>query len=219
MKERTTYLIGGIATDERLYRYQLAQIPGAVYLPFQKHDRGDTMETYVHKFLPLINTSRPFNIVANSMGGIMAMELIRHIQPEKVVLVSSVKSRKEMPLRLRQLKYTRLHRLLPGAGFIAGIRFGTLFVKEITGVPGRRELVIQMAKSNPPDFLYWCVHAIVNWKGADEYRKDIIHIHGSADMMFPARHIRNAVFIPGGTHNILFNHPELMTRKIMEYLE
>ena len=47
--------------------------------PFQKHDRHDTMETYAQKFIPFIDTTKPFNIVANSMGGIMTMELIKHI--------------------------------------------------------------------------------------------------------------------------------------------
>jgi pimeloyl-ACP methyl ester carboxylesterase len=215
----TTYFISGIATDKRVYDYPLQQIPGSVYLPFPRHEPSDTVESYALKFLPLIDTSRPFNIVGNSMGGIMTMELLRHVQPQKVVLISSVKCRAEMPWRLRQLKYSRLHRLLPGKGFIAGVQYGSLFLKEINRVPGMRELVVQMARNNTPGFLYWCVHAIATWQGGHDYRKDIIHLHGTRDGMFPIRNIANAIAVPGGSHNMQLTRKEEVTSLLRQYLQ
>lgn len=214
----TTYFISGIATDKRVYDYPLQQIPGSVYLPFPQHDPADTMESYVLKFLPLIDTSSPFNIVGNSMGGIMTMELLRHIQPQKVVLVSSVKCRSEMPWRLRQLQHSRLHRLLPGRAFIAGVKYGSHFHREIKNA-GLRELVVQMAGNNTPGFLYWCVHAIANWQGGAGYRKDIIHLHGTRDRMFPIRNIANAIAVPGGGHNMQLTRKEEITALLRQYLQ
>ena len=92
MYSPVTYFIGGIASDERIFKHQMVAIENAVYLPFPRHDKHDTMDTYVKKFIPLIDTTQPFNLVGNSMGGIMVMELIKHIHPEKVVLISSVKA-------------------------------------------------------------------------------------------------------------------------------
>jgi pimeloyl-ACP methyl ester carboxylesterase len=215
----TTYFISGIATDNRVYDYPLQQIPGSVYLPFPPHHPSDTMESYVLKFLPHIDTSVPFNIVANSMGGIMTMELLRHIHPQKVILISSVKCRSEMPWHLRQLKYSRLHRLLPGQGFIAGVQYGSLFLREINRVPGMRELVVQMAQNNTPGFLYWCVNAIVNWQGKTDYRKDIIHIHGTRDKMFPIRNIANTIAVPGGSHNMQLTRKEEITALLLQHLQ
>ncbi|HRB69630.1 MAG TPA: hypothetical protein PLC92_05955, partial [Chitinophagales bacterium] len=168
----TTYFIGGIASDERLFKFQLTAVNNAVYLPFPKHDKKDTMETYAQKFIPLIDTTHPFNIVANSMGGIMTMELIKYIQPEKVVLISSIKSRSEMPAKLKFLTYTYFHKLLPGRGFIGAIQFGSLFKRDVLKEPALRKMAISMAKNNTPNFLYWCVNAIVQWKGNDDYRND-----------------------------------------------
>lgn len=214
----TTYFIGGIATDKQLYDYPLQKIPHSVYLPFPKHDRNDTIATYCLKFLPLIDTSRPYNIIANSMGGIMTMELIKHIYPGKVILVSSVKCREEMPWWLRQLQYSNLHKLLPGKAFITAIQYGSRFIKEINQIPGARDTVIQMAKNNPPDFLYWCINAIVNWNGKKDYRKDIIHIHGTKDAMFPYRNIKNAIPVWEGTHNMLLTRKEEITALLIQHL-
>jgi pimeloyl-ACP methyl ester carboxylesterase len=215
----TTYFIGGIATDRQLYEHQLQHIPRSVYLPFPQPERGDTMESYVLKFLPAIDTSAPFSLVGMSMGGIMVMELLRHVAPQKVILISSVKCRAEMPWRLRQLKYSRLHRLLPGKGFIAGIQYGSRLLREINGVPGLREKVVQMARNNPPGFLYWCMNAIANWGGQADYRKDIIHIHGTEDRMFPYRHISNAIAVKGGSHNLLLTRPEQITDLLLHHLD
>lgn len=213
-----TYFIGGIATDRQLYEHQLAHIPGAVYLPFPVHDPADTMESYVLKFLPLIDSREPFNLVGNSMGGIMTMELLQHIHPQKVILISSVKCRAEMPWKLRQLRYSNLHRLLPGKAFIAGVRYGSFFLSEITRVPGLRATVVEMARNNPPDFLYWCVHAIAHWRGPSGYRKDIIHIHGTKDAMFPFHSVKQVIPVAGGTHNMLLTRKEELTQMLIDYL-
>ena len=220
MSTPVTYFIGGIASDERIFKHQMVAVENAVYLPFPKHDKQDTMETYVQKFIPFIDTTKAFNLVGNSMGGIMVMELIKHVQPQKVVLISSVKCRNEMPFILTHMKYTNAHKLLPGKGFIGFIQFGSLFKNEILKVPGMRRLAVSMAKSNDPDFLYWCVNAIIKWNGKEDYRKDIIHIHGTKDEMFPYRNIKNAIPVQGGSHSmLLIQHKEvnqLLTESLKE---
>ncbi len=219
MSTPVTYFIGGIASDERIFKHQMVAVENAVYLPFPKHDKQDTMETYVKKFIPFIDTTKAFNLVGNSMGGIMVMELIKHVQPEKVVLISSVKSRNEMPFILTHMKYTNAHKLLPGKGFIGFIQFGSLFKNEILKVPGMRRLAVSMAKSNDPDFLYWCVNAIIKWNGKEDYRKDIIHIHGTKDEMFPYRNIKNAIPVQGGSHSMLLIHHKEVNQLLTESLK
>lgn len=218
MKAIDTYFIGGIASDERIFRHQMVAVPNAIYLPFQRHERYDTMESYVQKFIPHIDLSKPFNLVGNSMGGIMTMELLKHIQPEKVVLISSVKNRQEMPFILKHLKYTNAHKLLPGKGFVGFIEFGSLFKREVTKVPGMRKMAISMAKNNDPSFLYWCVNAIVKWKGNDNHRDDIIHIHGTKDEMFPYSRIKNAIPVKGGTHTMVLNRADEVNKILIEKL-
>jgi pimeloyl-ACP methyl ester carboxylesterase len=213
-----TYFIGGIASDERIFKYQMAVVDNPVYLPFPRHHAKDTMESYAEKFVPLIDTTKPFNLIGNSMGGIMTMELIKHVQPEKVVLISSVKSRSEMPFILKQMKFTNIHKLLPGQGFIHSIQFGSIFKQEVLKKPGLRHLAVSMAKNNDPDFLYWCVDAIVKWNGKEDYRKDIIHIHGTRDEMFPYRNLKSAIPVEGGSHSmLLINHAEV-NRILLEQL-
>jgi pimeloyl-ACP methyl ester carboxylesterase len=189
-----------------------------VYLPFPAHDEEDTMTSYALKFIPLIDTLKPFNIVANSMGGIITIELIKHIRPEKIVLISSVKCREEMPWRLRQLRHSKLHRLISGKLFIDGVRYGSRFITEINRELKLRNTVIEMAEKNSPEFLKWCVNAIVNWKGSRVYPDNIIHIHGTKDPMFPIKNIRNVTAVKDGTHNMLLTRKEEITALIVAAL-
>jgi pimeloyl-ACP methyl ester carboxylesterase len=214
-----TYLISGIATDQRAFSYQYEALPGCVYLPFPAHDKKDTIATYAQKFIPLIDTSEPFNILGHSMGGILTMELIKHVNPQKVILISTIKSRTEMPFKLKQLSVTHFHKLLPGSGFIGSVRFGSKFKSELKKVDGLRDLAVSMAQANDPAFLYWAVNAIVKWKGTDDYRKDIIHIHGTRDEMFPYARIKNAVPVFGGTHVMNMTRAEEVNRLINYYLQ
>lgn len=213
------YLISGIATDERAFQYQYDHIPNCVYLPFPRHDKGDTMATYAEKFVPLIDTTQPFNLIGHSMGGIITMELIKQVQPQKVILLSTIKSRAEMPAKLKQLRITHFHKLLPGKGFIHSIRVGSKFKSELKQVDGLRDLAVSMAEANDPGFLYWAVNAIVKWTGDENYRNDIIHIHGTEDEMFPYSHVRNVIPVFGGTHIMYMTRAEEINRLIQYYLE
>lgn len=214
----TTYFIGGFATDRRLYAHQLEKIPGSVYLPFPKPERGDTLESYALKFIPLIDQSRPFNIVGQSMGGLITMELARHIHAEKIILISSVKSRAEMPARFNLLRRTGLHRIVPGAAIIAGTQLGSLFLPEMYRTKGLRRLCLDMTYQNGAQFLHWCTHAIAHWKGGALLREDIIHIHGTKDKMFPVKYIKNAMLVKGGTHLMLLNRAAEITDILTDQL-
>ena len=218
MPDIKTYFISGIATDERALRYQYDAVPNSIYMPFPKHDKKDTMSTYVQKFIPLIDTTTPFNIVGHSMGGIMAMELIQHVQPQKVILLSTIKSRGEMPFKLKQLSVTHFHKLLPGKGFISSVRFGSRFKSELKKMEGLREMAVSMAEANDPGFLYWAVNAIVKWKGTEDYRNDVIHIHGTRDEVFPYSKLKNVIPVFGGTHVMNMTRAEEVNRLLNYYL-
>lgn len=102
--------------------------------------------------------------------------------------------------------------------FIKSVVLGSRLIKEINNSPDLREQVISMAKHNKPEFLYWCVNAIVNWKGTCDYRKDIIHIHGTHDKMFPIKNIKNAISVEKGTHNMLLSNPLYFTDFLLKML-
>lgn len=213
-----TYFIGGFATDIRLFQHQLETIPDAIYLPFPQPEKGDTLESYALKFIPLIDRESPFNLVGQSMGGLIVMELIKHIHAEKIILISSVKCRAEMPAKFNLLRKSGLYRLVLGSFLVKGIELGTLFLPELIRYKGLRRICLDMTYQNGATFLQWCSRAIVLWKGAPPQRRDIIHIQGTKDKMFPIKQLKNIIPVTGGSHLMLLTRAEEMTHILKTHL-
>jgi pimeloyl-ACP methyl ester carboxylesterase len=215
----TTYFIGGIATDIQMYQYMLEHIPNSVYLPFPKHDPKDTMHDYVAKFLPLIDTSKPFNIVGTSMGGMMAVSLLKYITPQKLILISSVKSREEMPFWMRLLGPVKAYHLLRGDMIKNAIHWGVNFRKDINKPP-YKAIALSMVDHNDSDFLNWCVKAIAHWAdNTVDFKHELIHVHGAKDALFPIDLIANPIIIPQGTHHMVLTQKILLTDLLLKYLK
>jgi pimeloyl-ACP methyl ester carboxylesterase len=193
------YLIPGLGADKRMYLSQMRVLADAELLEHLPPRKGETLSDYAQRFIPLIDTSVPFALVGTSLGGMVSIELSRFVKPEKVVLIASVKSRNELPLFMRVMKYVKLHRLLSGNGFK---RFNTLAVRRLDsrGDGPAAGLITQMILDASPEFIEWAIDAVIHWQPLPDLRKDIVHIHGTNDRLFPFSRIRDAIAIENGSH-------------------
>ena len=114
MANKKIYLIPGLGADGRMYMPQLKVLPNAVILEHQKPLKGETLVQYAKRLSAQVDTSEPFILIGTSLGGIIAIEMARIIHPDKVILISSVKHRGEMPAWMRAMRHLKLHNLLSG---------------------------------------------------------------------------------------------------------
>jgi pimeloyl-ACP methyl ester carboxylesterase len=68
--------------------------------------------------------------------------------------------------------------------------------------PTKREVLVRMFKESDARFMHWVVRAILNWQSVPLDSIPVYHIHGSRDIMIPARRVQPDVLIPGGGHLI-----------------
>lgn len=218
MTDKKIYLIPGLGADGRMYIPQLKVLKNAVILEHMKPERGETLKHYAQRLCDKVNTSEPFILIGTSLGGILAMEMSRIIHPDKVILISSVKHRGELPGWMRAMKHLRLHRLLTGERFVSfsNANIQRLITKRDTEVA---RLLVDMHASADPDFVYWAINEVVNWGGKDDYRKDVIHIHGTKDQLFPHRHIKNAIHVKGGSHVMGMTQSHDVNQALLRALE
>ena len=132
-----------------------------------------------------------------SFGGLLVQEMAKHIQLKKLIIVSSVKSKMELPRRMKLSRKLKLYALLPtrlieDVDTLAKYAFGET-VKE------RVALYQKYLSMNDRRYMSWAVKEMVCW---DQEVPDpnIIHIHGDADRIFPIKYIKNCITIPGGSH-------------------
>ncbi len=193
------YLIPGLGADKRMYLPQLRLFADAEVLEHLPSSQGETLSEYAQRFIPFIDTRSPYILIGTSLGGMVAIELTGYIQPQKIILIASVKTRKELPLFIRSLKYLKFHKLLTGNGFK---RFNNLAASRLDsrGNSSTADLIRQMIQEASPEFIEWAIDAVINWQPSVMCSEDVIHIHGTSDMLFPFSKIKNAVAIENGSH-------------------
>ena len=205
------YAIPGLGTTEKLFVNTHIVNADLIALSWPIPDKQDTMQSYARKFLSQIDTSVPFCLLGVSFGGMLCAELAKLCTPQKIILVSSCKLRKELPWYLRIFKYIPLHKILSDKQhrFIAYeakwfLGFGSAFVPEY----------LAMVNSMKKDYFKNSINIIVNWDAKD-FSNKIIHIHGTNDRLLKHNIVKADYLIKGGTHAmIIFNAKEI--NKIIE---
>ena len=137
-----------------------------------------------------------------SFGGILVQEMGAYLKLRKLIIVSSVKTRYELPRRMRIARFTKAYRLAPtrlaqNVEALAKYTFGKT-------VKRRVELYKKYLSVNDKAYLDWAIEQVVCWDRelADE---NVLHIHGTNDAVFPIKYITNCKPIKGGTHIMIIN--------------
>ena len=116
----------------------------------------------------------------------LAVEMSEFLNPEKVIIISSAKSRRELPLGFRIQRKWPLYKILtPNIA-----KKGALIMQPIFE-PDRdkeKETFVRMLKDKGPLFLRRTIEMILNWEREDA-PQSIVHIHGSKDKTIPIKNV------------------------------
>jgi len=136
-----------------------------------------------------------------SFGGVLVQEMAKLIKLRKLIIVSSVKSMHELPKRMLLAKATKAYKLVP-TQLASNI---DVFEKYAVGkVKKRIELYQKYLSVNDSRYLAWAIENMVCWS-QEIPPKNIIHIHGDEDGVFPIKNIEKCMVIKNGTHIAVIN--------------
>lgn len=213
----TTYLIPGLGGDKRMYEAQLKRYPNTRVIEFIEPFKNETIESYTRRLSSEIDTSEPFQLLGVSLGGIMCVEIAKFLNPERVILISSVKSRRELPLWIRFFKFFPVQKIIPGAMYL----WMFLILVRIKSLTLRRNFITarlrDMARDADRGFVYWAVHRVVTWRNM-EVPKNVVHIHGRKDYLFPLYRCKVDHTIEKGTHAMILTHAREINDILKQYL-
>ncbi|MCK0157669.1 alpha/beta hydrolase [Cellulophaga sp. F20128] len=197
------YFMPGMAANPTIFKN--IRLPEAI---FQQHllewfvpSKGMTLEDYAKKMCTKIEHSNVV-LIGVSFGGFLVQEMAKHIKTRKVIIISSVKTNKELPKRMLLAKYTKAHKLLP-TGLVTNMEvlhkyaFGDAVTK-------RLELYDEFLSVKDKYYLDWSLDQIVNWNQTS-CDPNVVHIHGDKDPVFPIRHIKDCITVSNGTHIMIIN--------------
>lgn len=200
---REIYFLSGLGADERVYQRLKYEGYQPKYIAWITPERKETIEEYALRLSKQIEGDRPI-LVGLSFGGMIAIEIAKFREVERIILISSIKNDQEMPPYFRVLKWVPLHRVFPfRLGMILGIRiayllFGTETVEE-------RQLFKEILNSTDTIFFRWAIGQVVNWVHTEKV-ENLYHIHGNRDRVFPLRFLQSVdAVVEKGGHFMIFN--------------
>lgn len=200
MKE--IYLLSGLGADKRVFGYIDFSGFKTNHIDWIDPIDNESIESYSKRILRQIPTTRPI-LIGVSFGGIMAVEIAKQIEAEKIILISSAKTKYDIPFYFRLVGQLGLNRIIPAKIFktvnsLTHWFFGTKTTKE-------KELLTKIIKDTDTKFLKWAIDKIVNW-GNTTPITNMTLVHGTNDKILP---LRNADFkVEKGGHLMILNKGE-----------
>lgn len=211
------YLIPGQGSDYRVFE-KLTFPDGYVteVLEIPTPEKGETLEELAARFIPRIDTTQPFILIGQSLGGMICTELSTMLKPEKTILISSAKCRAELPAQYRFQRQIPLNKITPRGFYYFGAQ-----VAQPIFEPDRKqekETFKSMLKAKNSVYMKRSVDVIVNWSRT-EIPPNIIHIHGDNDHTLPIKNIEYNYLISNGSHMMVLTRAEEVSKIISHILE
>lgn len=148
-------------------------------------------------------------LVGISFGGVIAQEIAKIRAVKKVIIISSIKSKHEIPRRLKLVKYLKLYQLSP---VISTLNFEKL---QFLGVGKllKRKLHMYHKYMSVKDKLYllWATKNMLCWDQSIA-ESDLVHIHGTNDQVFPGKYLQNFIRVEGGTHTMILTKGKIISK-------
>jgi len=156
----------------------------------------ETLSQYAKRIALKVTHENPV-LIGVSFGGILVQEMAQFLKVRKLIIISSVKSNQEFPISLKLAKTTKAYKLIPTSLLLnienlAKFSFGKKISTKI-------KLYEKFLSVRDIHYLDWAIEQVILWERT-EIDKNVFHIHGDADEVFPIKNTQNCIVVKGGTH-------------------
>ncbi|MDG1052912.1 MAG: alpha/beta hydrolase [Flavobacteriaceae bacterium] len=170
----------------------------------------ESIENYAERLSEKIVHKNPV-LIGVSFGGILVQEISKIIKVNKLIIISSIKCNKEMPSHMKFGKITKSYKLLP----VKWINDFESLISFVLGpkIKKRVDLYRKYLSVRDENYLSWSLREMIEWKQSKPL-KNIIHIHGTKDLVFPTLYIKNFIEVPRGDHAMILKRAEWINQNL-----
>lgn len=210
---KTIYFVSGLGADERAFQFLQQNGITGKHIKWVAPKKHESLRDYCMRLTEQLDAPGGIILVGVSFGGIVAQEISKLVKVDKVIILSSVKSAKELGWRLNLVRALSLHKLAPSrflkwSNLLACDYYFSIRTK------AESKLLHLIVKDIDCSFMKWAIDELMRWKGGAP-NPAVVHIHGDKDRIFPIGQIKNAITIAGGSHFMIVNR----AKEISELIE
>ncbi len=154
-------------------------------------------------------------LVGLSFGGMLATEIAKEYPLIKTFLISSSKTKFELPAYYRTGKYFPLHNWCsPNLQ-----RWFMKKIKSFFGInsAGSQKIYEELIKNSDTHFNRWAINAIINWNNT-QVPENIFHIHGTHDLVLPYRYVKCNYTLKKGGHLMVMEQAEIISQLLLHQI-
>ena len=213
---KNIYCISGLGADERVF--QKLQFEGyqPIHICWLEPEKGESIADYARRLTTQIKSERPI-LIGLSFGGIIAVEMAKQIDTEKVILISSTKNRQEVPFYFQIFRWLPIYQLLPARLILWFARLLASWFFSLETVDERKLFRAILFDTNAC-FMKWAMHQVVIWKN-ELIPNNTFHIHGKSDRIFPYRFVHEDFSVEHGGHFMIMNRAERISQLIQKIVD
>jgi pimeloyl-ACP methyl ester carboxylesterase len=179
------YGISGLGADGRVFSIlnQYLRTP-IIHIPWIKPVEKETLEEYSIRLTKEIVPSENMVLIGVSLGGMVAVEISKHLKFGKVIIISSVGEAGELPKTVTGLVMAKLLGLIPTHLIIPPV----FLISWFFGVKNKnnKQLLSEIIADTDRGFAKWAINQIPRWNNKI-LPSNLIRIHGDNDKVLPAK--------------------------------
>ncbi|UXP32549.1 alpha/beta hydrolase [Reichenbachiella agarivorans] len=194
------YTISGLGADERVFS-NLDTGHELIHLPWLPPLSDESLAAYAKRLSQKIDTSQAFSLLGVSFGGIVAVEMEKILNPERVILISSAQIKSDLNPIFRFIGKTGILKNLPLSVF----RPQPKYVARLFDVQDKyKELLFEILKDSDDHFTKWAMHSISTWQNEHQSHR-VMMIHGTKDKVLNCPKRAEVIKIHGAGHGMIMN--------------
>ncbi len=209
------YFMPGMCANSMIFeRIELGSNFKSHYLDWIPPLKNESLRNYVIRLSKNIKHENSI-LIGVSFGGVIVQELSKILKIKKIIIISSIKSNKELSNSMKFAKKTKSYKLLP----VTWLNDFESLLAFVLGPKIKRKVNLYRKYLSVRDenYLKWAIEAMINWKQEDPL-DDVIHIHGTLDLVFPVMNIKNYIPLKKGDHNMILKRADWLNDYFLKNL-
>ncbi|MDB3938381.1 alpha/beta hydrolase [Flavobacteriaceae bacterium] len=217
MRTKHIYLMPGMSANPLIFkRIKFSDEKYEIhFLKWAKPVLNESIENYSKRLLDFIKHKNPI-LIGVSFGGLIVQEISKLIDVEKVIIISSIKSNRELPLYMKSAKFLKLYNYFPLKLFDDVFNISKSL--KINKIYKKLDLIDKYLSVRDENYLKWAIREILNWK-QEKPLQEVIHIHGDKDLTFPISLIKDCIIVPGATHALILTKYRWLNKNLSLIIE
>jgi len=178
------YLLPGLGFDHRIFQKLDLENFDCTFIDWIEPKKKEPIQDYAQRLAEPIKNEGTTILIGHSMGGILAQEISSFKHIDKIILISSIKSREEVPFQFRIVKPLGLQYFFTKEISTATLRF---WGPQHDYVSLEEQALFKSMVGNCSNhYLQWALRQLSIWQTPDvPSHTSIFHIHGTKDKTLP----------------------------------